>query len=151
LYLLSCYSNHGNVPLVSGLFNYQGPAGRRPLRDSLFIISHRALFVKHFFEIFLPAAFRRRCLAGKLDYINTSHPFCQHFFSGFLRKFFGTLYTLYIVGCARIYPPERPPVALHAFSLRFCPKGFILIIVSTRWWESSMMKIYLTADKQLTH
>src|SRR5699024_6908610 len=48
-------------------------------------------------------------------------------------------------------PPERPAAALHAFSLRFCSKGFILIIVSTRWWESSMMKIYLTADKQLTH
>jgi hypothetical protein len=37
------------------LFNFQGPVSAAALADNLFIVSHPALFVKHFFEILFAA------------------------------------------------------------------------------------------------
>ena len=107
-----------------------------PLRDSLFILSHQAAFVKHFFEIFLKlsklfTSFFQRLpsLARQLRYNTTRPGICQHLFSRFFKKLAGDSPILY----RRVVSLACDPNFVKKFAALQRKFGVLPILGPTDW------------------
>ena len=125
------------------LFNFQGPVRCSLIADSLFIISCRRLFVKHFFQTFLKfvsgdSVFEvlRAALSKQLDYYTNTPSKCQHLFSSFFDFFRVSFYSpsSYLFIYKRNSRPAGRP---SLYKYRYC-----CCISLSRMTSSAGQKVY---------